>query len=141
MLEARPFADEGALLEHAARVWNALGADDWLEAFGAHPRIGGRVDEVPSVTVRGGRWSEGEQAAVGIAGQDEREALKAANGDYERRFGWIFIVCATGKSASEMRALLRARLRNHPDTELHVAAAEQQAITAIRLRKLLHEHE
>lgn len=141
MLEARPFAGETALLDCAARVWNGLGADDWLEAFGAHPRIGDLVDADSASTTRGDRWSEREQARIGVAAGDERQALKLANDEYERRFGRIFIVCATGKSAGEILTMLQTRLRNDPATELRVAAAEQQAITALRLRKLLHEHE
>ena len=143
MLEARPFADEAALRDQAACVWNALDADDWLEAFRAHPRIGDRtgVDSASPTTTHAGRWSEGEQAGVGVAGDDTRDALRSANEEYERRFGWIFIVCATGKTASEMLTLLRTRLANDRNTELRVAAAEQQAITALRLGKLLHEHD
>lgn len=143
MVGLRPFADETALIASAADVWNALDAEDWLDAFRAHPRIGDRVERVDGAVSapRAGRWSAGEQSGVSAASVDERKALRSANEEYERRFGRTFIVCATGKSAGDMLALLHARLGNDPVTELQVAGAEQRAITAIRLRKLLHDDE
>ena len=141
MVEARPFDDEAALFTCAGRIWSALDADDWLEAFRAHPRIGDGMERpaASAPPAQADRWSAGEQASVALADREARTALRAANEEYERRFGRIFIMCATGKSAHEMLAQLRARLRNDPDEELRVAAAEQQAITALRLRKLLHD--
>lgn len=138
MVDARPFADEAALLDRAAAAWNRLAPADWLEAFRAHPRIGSRAADGPS-TMRAERWSTGEQA--GVQHDSDRDALRLANDLYERRFGWIFIVCATGKSGHEMWEQLRARLANTPDAELRIAAREQQAITALRLQKLLNEHD
>ena len=137
----RPFADVAALYTAADRVWGALGRADWLEAFRAHPRIGERSAADPAAAgakaaaSRG--WSQAEQAGTRAAGDTTRAALAEANRDYEARFGHIFIVCATGKSAEEMRALARQRLQNDPATELGIAAEEQRKITRLRLEKLV----
>jgi len=126
MAEGRPFQGLADLQKESDRIWWSLGGEDWREAFAAHPRIG----------ERGSRWSEAEQA--GARGADARTLgeLIEANRVYETRFGHIFIVCATGKSAAEMLGLLRARLNNDPGTELRVAAEEQRKITHLRLEKL-----
>jgi 2-oxo-4-hydroxy-4-carboxy-5-ureidoimidazoline decarboxylase len=138
MARGRPYRDEPALLAAAERACAPLQRADWLEAFSHHPRIGERValaERLPATA----SWSASEQAAAAGAGGEVLDALLRANRDYEARFGHIFIVCATGKSASEMLALLRERLANDPDHELAVAAAEQRKITALRLKKLLEE--
>ncbi len=109
---------------------------DWLEAFAAHPRIGD-VDALRAKFAATAAWASGEQAGVAGASESTLRALAEGNRDYEAKFGHIFIVCATGKTADEMLGLLRERLANEPDAELAVAAAEQAKITAIRLRKLL----
>ena len=127
MLAHRPWATAAALHADADQVWGALGREDLLEAFAHHPRIGGSG---------GDGWARNEQARVGDAAEDTRTALRAANDRYFARFGYIFIVCATGKSAEEMLALLQARLPNDPARELTVAAAEQARITHLRLEKL-----
>ena len=132
MLSGRPYRDEPTLLAAAGRAFAALGREDWLEAFSHHPRIGDRGAHAAG-------WSAAEQSGVDGAAQDVVGALARANRDYEARFGYIFIVCATGKSAAEMLALLRERLPNGPAAELEIAAAEQRKITAIRLKKLLSE--
>jgi len=131
MVSGRPYRDEPALLAAAERAFAALGREDWLEAFAHHPRIGDRGQAAG--------WSQSEQGGVAGAGEDVLDTLLHANREYEARFGYIFIVCATGKSAAEMLALLRQRLPNQPDAELALAAAEQRKITAIRLKKLLSE--
>jgi 2-oxo-4-hydroxy-4-carboxy-5-ureidoimidazoline decarboxylase len=138
MVRGRPYADAPALLAAAERAAQPLARADWLEAFSHHPRIGERsalVARFPTTA----DWSSGEQAGVSGAGADVLDALLQANRDYEARFGYIFIVCATGKSATQMLALLRERLPNGPEAELEIAAAEQRKITAIRLKKLLSE--
>ena len=138
MARGRPYRHEAALLAAAERAFVPLASADWLEAFSHHPRIGERkalAERFPATT----GWSASEQAAVAGAGEDVLDALLRANREYEARFGYIFIVCATGKSAPEMLALLRRRLPNDPDAELEIAAAEQRKITAIRLKKLLSE--
>lgn len=139
MAESRPFADRDALLERADEVWRGLGPDDWMEAFRAHPRIGERKGggAEAGATERGADWSEEEQAGAREAGADVLERLAAGNRAYEERFGHIFLICATGKSAEEMLENLGARMENDPETELRVAAEEQRKITRIRLDKLL----
>ena len=136
MLARRPFGSRAAVFSAADEIWRSLDANDWREAFSHHPRIGERHNAVPQ-SERGGAWAAGEQSAVGRADDETRAALAAANGDYERRFGYIYIVCATGKSAGEMLALARERLRNDPEAELRIAAEEQGKITRLRLEKLL----
>ena len=135
MLAHRPFGTLNHLLAEAEEVWWSLGPDDWREAFDHHPRIGERVSAAPQgETARA--WSSDEQRGAAAAAAGTRQALAEGNREYERRFGHIFLVCATGKSAEEMLALLRPRLSNDPATELRVAAAEQAKITRLRLEKL-----
>jgi 2-oxo-4-hydroxy-4-carboxy-5-ureidoimidazoline decarboxylase len=129
MEAARPFRDLEALYGEADRSWFALGREDWLEAFGRHPRIGEKKLE--------GGWTKQEQKGVEGADAGVLASLERGNHDYERRFGYIFLVCATGKSAAEMLALLENRLKNDPETELRVAAGEQAKITRLRLEKWL----
>jgi 2-oxo-4-hydroxy-4-carboxy-5-ureidoimidazoline decarboxylase len=128
MAAARPFATVPALLGEADRVGSSLGRPDWLEAFAAHPRLG-----EPATSA----WSAEEQAGASSAAAQVREALARGNEAYEHRFGYIFLVCATGKSAAEMLDILDKRLRNAPDDELRVAADEQRRITKLRLQKLV----
>jgi OHCU decarboxylase len=132
----RPYASADGLEETAERVWWELSSADWLEAFRAHPKIGERK-AAAAVSEQARGWSEREQAGAAGARADTRQALAEGNRAYEERFGFIFIVCATGKTADEMLALLEARLGNERATELRVAAEEQSKITRLRLRKLL----
>lgn len=133
---ARPFPDAAALLERADAVWAELGEADWREAFRGHPRIG-ESEAQAGQTGRERAWSAGEQAGMGTAAGATRRALAEGNRAYEERFGFIYIVCATGRTADEMLALLRARLANDPAAEIRVAAEEQRRITRLRLEKLL----
>ncbi len=135
MLSQRPFKDRDEVFEAADRIWNDLGRDDWLEAFAAHPRIG--ADAHAGQDAQGRAWSEAEQAQVARAGADIRSRLAQANRDYEARFGFIYLVCASGRSADELLAYCHERLANDPGSELRVAAAEQARITRLRLEKLL----
>jgi 2-oxo-4-hydroxy-4-carboxy-5-ureidoimidazoline decarboxylase len=139
MSAARPFADATAMAEAADRIGSALEAADWLEAFAAHPKIGAGRAGGAGEAGRAGRedWSEQEQAGVALAADATLRRLADANRDYEARFGYIFIVCATGKTAAEMLALLDHRLRHDAGDELAIAAEEQRKITRIRLMKLL----
>ena len=134
--DARPFPGADALYEAADRAWWELGEADWREAFRSHPRIGENKAEAGQ-TGRERAWSAGEQAGMGSAADATRHALAEGNRAYEARFGYIYIVCASGKSADEMLALLRSRLANDAETEIRVAAEEQRKITRIRLEKLL----
>lgn len=136
MAAARPFTDLDTMFGVADSIWWSLSSDDWLEAFAAHPRIGSQRD-VDKKSGDEKQWSSGEQSGVASAEQITLDALAAANLDYEERFGHIYIVCATGKSADEMLKLARSRLANDKVTELRIAAEEQRKITHIRLTKLL----
>ena len=136
LLALRPFDSERALLNAAAQAWSKLGRDDYLEAFSHHPQIGADRAELARRFARTAQLSAAEQAGVAQADAATLDALAEANRTYLERFGYIFIVCATGKTAEQMLSLLRERLPNDPDTELRIAAAEQAKITALRLQKL-----
>lgn len=136
MLLKRPFKDEAALLAVADEVWQGLSKQDFLEAFSHHPRIGGK-DALREKFAATRSWAQSEQAGAAQAAEDVLDSLTGANAQYEKRFGYIFIVCATGKTAEQMLDLLRARLSNGPEIELAMAAGEQAKITALRLKKLI----
>lgn len=136
MIASRPFASPAVLLEAADSVWLGLDEAAWREAFAHHPKIGDR-EALRSRFATTAAWAADEQAGASVAAENVLQALAEGNAEYERRFGYIFIVCATGKTAPEMLALLRERLPHSPQEELPVAAAEQAKITRLRLRKLL----
>ena len=135
MMARRPFGSNDALLAAAREEWFGLDRADWLEAFGHHPKIGDR-ESLRQRFANTALLSEDEQAGVTGASEEVLTALAEGNREYEEKFGYIFIVFATGKSAAEMHALLRERLRNLPDTERKIAAAEQAKITRLRLMNL-----
>ena len=124
------------LLDSAEEIWWSLDQSDWLEAFHSHPKIGEHKAAAPT-SDQSKRWSEAEQAAVSSAAPETLQSLADLNRQYEERFGYIYIVCAADKSSEEMLAILRARLENPADQELHNAAAEQAKITHLRLKKLI----
>jgi OHCU decarboxylase len=132
----RPFAGFERLLETAGEIWWQLDPDDWMEAFRAHPQIGQRQPAAQSST-QTQAWSAQEQSGISRAGVGVTMQLEEANQEYLARFGHIFIVCASGKSAGEMLTILRSRLSNSPEQEIRVAAEEQNKITRLRLKKLL----
>jgi 2-oxo-4-hydroxy-4-carboxy-5-ureidoimidazoline decarboxylase len=136
MTESRPFASESALFETASAIWKDLDTPEWLETFARHPKIG-ETKAAQAQQKQSAEWSVGEQAGVHSADELLREDLAEANRKYFDTFGFIFIVCATGKTAQEMVDLCRERLENDRETEIKIAADEQQKITEIRLRKLL----
>ncbi len=131
-----PFDSAAALYEATERIWHNLGEADWREAFTHHPKIGD-VRALQEKFASTAAWAAGEQGAVQQASLETLQALAADNTAYEQKFGYIFIVCATGKSADEMLALLQARLPHEPSQEIHVAMREQAKITRLRLEKLL----
>jgi 2-oxo-4-hydroxy-4-carboxy-5-ureidoimidazoline decarboxylase len=144
MLAHVPFASRDNARAAAREEWFALGPDDWREAFEHHPRIGARVlpspppppvaqDFSPASATSASAISAREQSGVASASDDVKAALLEGNRAYEERFGYIFIVCATGKSAEEMLALLRLRLTNDPASEIRVAAEEHAKICDLRL--------
>lgn len=132
MMARRPFGTDKKLLFAARVEWFGLTEADWLEAFSHHPRIGDR-DALAARFPATHDLSSKEQAGAGAAPADIIDALAQANQQYVDRFGFIFILCATGKSAEEMLRLLRERLPNDRTAELRVAAEEQAKITALRL--------
>jgi allantoicase len=136
LLTQRPFASTDALFKAAAGVWTQMEKADMLEAFSHHPEIGSDIASLRQRFASTAAWSSAEQA--GVAGADDAtlEALREGNVRYREKFGYVFLVCATGKTAAEMLALLRVRLAHDPDTELRVAAAEQGKITRLRLEKI-----
>lgn len=138
MATARPFAMLEDLFDSAERIWFALSPSDWLEAFAAHPRIGSSKAALTQ-QARAGAWSAGEQSGVDSAEEKVRNELGLANSLYQDKFGFIFIVCATGKTAEELLAICRARLGNSAQTEFAIAAGEQHKITEIRLNRLLEQ--
>jgi len=137
MTATRPFANVDELLTDADSIWRSLSSEDWLEAFRAHPKIGEKkAAAAQSEEVR--KWSAQEQSGIRNADVDTMAALAEGNRDYEQRFGFIFIVCATGKRSEEMLAILKVRLQNDAETEMGIAAEEQRKITRLRLEKLLN---
>jgi OHCU decarboxylase len=136
MTGRRPFNSLERLLRAAGEVWWRLDESDWRDAFGAHPQIGERKAAAP-VSMQAQAWSAQEQAGMSRAGVGVTMGLEEANREYLAKFGYIFIVCATAKTAEDMLAILRARLLNAPEQEIRVAAEEQDKITRLRLEKLL----
>lgn len=132
----RPYQTLETLLAKSNDIWWSLDRGDWLEAFRSHPKIGER--KAPEkVSAQSQQWSGQEQSGVADASHDTVSSLAALNEAYEQKFGYIFIICATGKTSYEMLTALRERLQHDPEAELPIAAAEQSKITELRLKKLL----
>ena len=143
MLPFFPADDLVELLEDAEEQWYLCSEADWKEAFTHHPKIGD-IDSLKKKFASTANpiafgWASGEQSGVSSASQQTIEALAKGNQDYEKKFGYIFIVCATGKSADEMLVLLEERLKNNAAEEIEVAADEQNKITKLRLEKLVDD--
>lgn len=136
MVAAQPFASVKQLFETADSLWNGLDEADYLQAFEGHPKIGD-VTSLKKKYASTKQLAAGEQSSVNQATDDVIQALADGNTAYEQRYGFIFIVCATGKSAADMLALLQARMHNERADEVQNAAAEQAKITQIRINKLL----
>ena len=126
-MKARPFASWETMAQTVGEIWSRLDASHWLEAFSAHPRIGERK----------AGWSSHEQSGTRGAASETMRAVEEGNRAYEEKFGFVFLICATGKSADEMLANLNARIANDRETELRNAAEEQRKITELRLEKLV----
>ncbi len=136
MMAQCPFPTEGDLLAAADAIWSGLGRRDWLEAFRHHPAIGaGKAAAKQSAKAK--KWSAGEQSVAQQAQTEILAAMAEANSEYHAKFGYVFLICATGKTADQILASLRQRIMNDPETELRAAAREQQKITRLRLEKLL----
>jgi OHCU decarboxylase len=126
----RPFANLEALLSAADSEWLRLGQVDWMEAFHAHPRIGERTESPISLR---------EQSQIYSADEKIARAIVTANADYERRFGFIFLVFATGKTPEQILKQMKDRLQNPREVEIRIAVGEQMKITRLRLRNLIEE--
>lgn len=136
MVNQRPIGSVLQISEVADRIWGAMQEPDWLEAFACHPRIGERKT---SAAGQSAAWSKQEQSKTCTASERVLTELAGGNLLYEQRFGFTYIVCATGKSAEEMLAILNRRLASERGNELHEAAEQQRQIMQIRLGKWLVE--
>eukprot|EP01035_Chromulina_nebulosa_P019322 gene19322-25185_t len=140
MIDARPFTTIDDLLTRSYNIWiYNLDVPDWLEAFKAHPKIGD-IESVKAKHIQGKNSFESEeQSGANNADVTTLNSLAKGNLDYEQKFGFIFLICATGKSADEMLYALMTRLHNNREDEILIAAEEQAKITKLRLIKLLKE--
>jgi len=138
MNQSRPFKSLAELKKQSSQIWNTLSESEWKEAFLHHPKIGD-LESLKKKFAGTKAWAEEEQKGSQGASEETLQSLARGNESYENRFGFIFIVCATGKTAAELLEILEKRLRNEPQTELRVAAQEQDKITQIRLEKLIYE--
>ncbi len=134
-MRERQYRIDRHVFESADTVWHNLTHKDWLEAFGAHPRIGDRPAPSHGSTAA---WSKAEQSGMNTASASVAEALADGNKKYEQKFGHVFLICATGKSADEMLSALTERIAHDAQTELRIAAREHALITRIRLKKLVN---
>jgi OHCU decarboxylase len=136
MVALRPIANVVTLSETADRVWSTMQEADWLEAFACHPRICERK-AVPHAGMQSAAWSRAEQLQTSSASENVLAEIASGNQEYEERFGFTYIVCATGKRAEEMLAILNLRLGSPREAELREAAEQQRQILQIRLGKWL----
>lgn len=136
MLPFFPADDLVELLEDAEEQWFNCSEHDWKEAFARHPKIGD-TESLKKKFADTARWASNEQSGTSEASAETIKALAEGNKQYEQKFGYIFIVYATGKSTDEMLAMLQTRLQNSPEVEIEIAADEQNKITKLRLEKLL----
>ncbi len=136
MAANRPFDSEHEIKTLAEEIWQSLTEKDWREAFSHHPKIGD-VDNLRKKFSSTRSWAQSEQSGTAVASDEVLQELASLNDAYLDKFGYIFIVCATGKSAENMLRNLKSRIDNKPEEELEIAAEEQNKITKIRLEKLL----
>jgi 2-oxo-4-hydroxy-4-carboxy-5-ureidoimidazoline decarboxylase len=136
LASARPIEDEESLIETSSSIWRTLPEEAWQEALDSHPRIGQNHAQAHA-TEQSLRWSAKEQRAALSKDEAAKLVLEDANRRYEERFGRIFIVCASGKTSTEILAILEARMQNDPATELHEAVEQQRQITQLRLHRWL----
>ncbi len=136
MAAARPYPSAEDAVRRSGAIVGALTVTDLTDALAGHPRIGERPDPGDGTPLAAG-WFSREQAGVDADDADTRRALAAANREYERRFGHIYLVFASGRTGTELLDLLRGRLLNEPDQEWHVVRSELQKINALRLQQLL----
>ena len=140
MLAHRPFCTRENALAVSEEIARELTRNDWLEAFAHHPRIG-ELNAAAGASPIATGWASSEQVASSIASAEVQAALADANAAYDTRFGFIFIICANGRSGEDILAALRARMGNERDAEIDNAAREQRRITRLRLEKLISNGE
>ncbi|MGI9316723.1 MAG: 2-oxo-4-hydroxy-4-carboxy-5-ureidoimidazoline decarboxylase [bacterium] len=136
LIELRPFDSQSALLQSAESCWASMQEKDLLEAFEGHPKIGD-PESLKRKFANTKNLASNEQSEVQRASEQTILELASCNQEYVDKHGFIFIICATGKSADEMLVSIKERLGNNREQELLQAAIEQQKITALRLRKLI----
>lgn len=137
LIKQMPFTDSPHLARAAEEVWYEICKEtDWLEAFSHHPKIGD-LQSLKDKFASTAHLAGGEQASVSHASEQVLSSLSSLNAEYESKYGFIFIVCATGKPADEMLRILEDRLQNDRESELRIAMGEQHKITLLRLRKLI----
>jgi 2-oxo-4-hydroxy-4-carboxy-5-ureidoimidazoline decarboxylase len=136
MMAKRPFISNEQMIEEAKKIWADMKKSDYIEAFSGHPKIGD-IDSLRKKFSSTQSWTSQEQSGVAGAEEEILKGLARGNAEYEKKFGYIFIVCATGKTAKEMLDILRDRLKNPPEKEIQNAAKEQEKILQIRLEKLM----
>ncbi len=136
MQDHAPFANDEQVETLAGHLWWGLDPKDWRAAFAAHPRIGD-LESLRAKFAHTASWASQEQAGATAADELTLQRLAHGNDAYFEKFGFIFIISASGKTAAEMLMALERRLRNDPETELQVAAEEQAQIMQLRLRKLV----
>jgi 2-oxo-4-hydroxy-4-carboxy-5-ureidoimidazoline decarboxylase len=135
MIAQRPIANETELHNAADRSWDRMNEEDWMQAFACHPRIGER--KISHVSSQSSTWSSEEQSSINSTADAVLAQLAEGNARYESRYGFTYIVCATGKSPEEMLSILNRRLSSDRSLELREAAEQQRQIIHIRLRKWL----
>ena len=138
MTDYRPFQNKDELFDLAEKTWSSLTRKDWLEAFSHHPKIGD-FESLRTKFQKTAELSKSEQKGINGVSEDILRQIDEGNRLYEDRFGYIFIVCATERTAEEMLTLLKERLENDPEAELLIAAKEQNKITRLRLEKLFDQ--
>jgi 2-oxo-4-hydroxy-4-carboxy-5-ureidoimidazoline decarboxylase len=134
LTDNRPFNTIDDLRITSDTIWSTVSEADLMEAFSHHPKIGDKSSLQKKFATK--EWASNEQSGVNNASEEIIDELAKGNADYEKKFGYIFIVCATGKSAKEMLDLLKKRLPNTPEAEIKIAAKEQNKITHLRINKL-----
>ncbi len=135
MVKNGPYKSKNELLKTAEEIWYSLDEKDWKEAFSHHPKIGDKKSLKKKSTTR--NFTEVEQAGIKSAKDDTLTELDKFNSEYENKFGYIFIVCATGKTAGEMLSIIKERIKNKPEDEIKVAMGEHSKITKLRIEKLI----
>jgi 2-oxo-4-hydroxy-4-carboxy-5-ureidoimidazoline decarboxylase len=129
-----PFDSVQSLKERAGKCWDLCSEEDWMEAFSHHPRIGDK--DALRKKFATDKWASGEQQNVSKADESVITSLQEYNDEYFDKYGFIFIICATGKSAEEMLLAIKQRMSNSRSEELIIAAGEQRKIMHLRLEKL-----